>query len=60
MRHAVRWSWKLAEIAGIAVYVHATFLVLVAWLAFVYWLEVGNLTRVFSGVSLFLGSHWTA
>lgn len=54
MRRGVRWSWKLAEIAGIAVYVHATFLVLVAWLAFVYWLELGNLTRVFSGVGLFL------
>ena len=54
MKRPIRWSWKLAEVAGIAVYVHATFLVLVAWFAFVYWLEVGNLTRFFSGVSLFL------
>ena len=54
MERPTRWSWKLANVAGIAVYVHATFLVLVAWFAFVYWLEVGNLTRVFSGVGLFL------
>ncbi len=54
MKRPTRWSWKLAEVAGIAVYIHATFLVLVAWFAFVYWLEVGNLTRVFSGVTLFL------
>jgi Zn-dependent protease len=34
--------------------VHATFLVLVAWFAVAYWLEVGSLTRVLSGVALFL------
>jgi Zn-dependent protease len=28
-----RWSWKIGEIAGIGVYIHATFLLLVVWLA---------------------------
>ena len=53
-RTPMKWSWKVAEVSGIAVYVHATFLVLVAWFAFVYWLEVGSLARAFSGVALFL------
>jgi len=49
-----RWSWKVAEIAGIDVYVHATFLLLVAWFAAASWLEVRNLPHVLSGVALFL------
>jgi Zn-dependent protease len=28
----MKWSWKLGRIAGIAVYVHATFLILIVWL----------------------------
>ncbi len=28
----MRWSWKLGRIAGIDVYVHATFLLLIVWL----------------------------
>jgi Zn-dependent protease len=31
---AFRWSWKLATVAGIEVYVHGTFLLLIAFLAF--------------------------
>jgi Zn-dependent protease len=49
-----RWSWKVAEIAGIRVSVHATFLCLVAWFAVAFWFEVGNLARVASGVALLL------
>lgn len=30
----MRWSWKIATIAGIGVYVHATFLLILAWVAF--------------------------
>jgi Zn-dependent protease/CBS domain-containing protein len=48
------WSWTLTEVAGIRVSVHATFLLLVAWFAVMYWFEVGNLARVASGVALFL------
>jgi len=49
-----RWSWELAQIAGIRVFVHATFLLLVGWFAIAYWLEVRSLARVASGVALFL------
>jgi Zn-dependent protease len=44
----------VAQIAGIGIFVHATFLFLVAWFAIAYWFEVGSLARVASGVALFL------
>jgi len=44
----------VAEVAGIRVFVHATFLLLVAWFAVVYWVEEGNLVRVASGIALLL------
>lgn len=33
----MRWTWKLGKVAGIPIQVHATFLLLVAWVAWVYW-----------------------
>lgn len=30
----MRWSWRIGRIAGIAVYVHATFFLLLAWVGF--------------------------
>ena len=33
------WSWRLARIAGIDVYVHPTFLMVVAWIALIHWRE---------------------
>jgi Zn-dependent protease len=53
-RKPMQWSWKVAEVSGIRVSVHATFLLLVAWLAVAYWFEVGSVARVASGVALFL------
>jgi Zn-dependent protease len=31
---ARRWSWRVGRLAGISIYVHATFLLLLAWVAF--------------------------
>ena len=50
----MKWSWKLGEISGIAVSIHATFLLLVAWFTVVYWFEVRSVARAASGVALFL------
>ena len=50
----MKWQWKLARIAGIDVYMHATFLLLVGWVAFSYWTEQGTLAAVLSGVIFIL------
>ena len=49
-----KWSWKLGEIAGVSVYVHATFLFLVAWLLMVYWMQGQGLLAAFAGVTFIL------
>ncbi len=40
------WSWKLGRIAGIPVYVHWTFSILIAWVIVSSWLKSGDLARV--------------
>lgn len=51
---AMPWSWKLARIAGIDVYVHATFLMVVAWIALIHWNESQSLAAVIEGVGFIL------
>ena len=48
------WSWKLARIAGIDVYMHVTFLVLLGWIAMVHWVEGRSVAAVVSGVGFIL------
>src|ERR1044072_1238003 len=48
------WSWRLARIAGIDVYVHATFLMVIAWIPLVYWKQNGTVAAVVEGVGFIL------
>jgi Zn-dependent protease len=48
------WSWKLARIAGIDVYMHATFLMAIAWIAVLYWNESQTVAAVIEGVGFLL------
>lgn len=50
----MRWSARLGRFAGIDVYVHATFLLLLAYFAAVYWSETGTLAGVLAGLALIL------
>ena len=48
------WSWRLARIAGIDVYVHATFFIVVAWIGLLYWNQDGTVAAVVEGVGYIL------
>jgi Zn-dependent protease/predicted transcriptional regulator len=50
----MKWSWKLTRIAGIDVYVHATFFILIAWIGLSYWQVEGSLVAVIGGVGFIL------
>jgi Zn-dependent protease len=50
----MKWSWKLGEVAGIGVHIHATFLLLLAWVALAHWLEERSLVLVLEGVAFIL------
>ncbi|HWQ68856.1 MAG TPA: site-2 protease family protein [Patescibacteria group bacterium] len=45
----MRWSWRLGEVAGIAVYVHVTFLLLVGWVAVSHWLTERTVAAALAG-----------
>src|SRR5215510_7116566 len=46
----MRWQWKLGRFAGIDVYVHATFILLIGWVAYNYWLQYREWSRVLVGI----------
>jgi len=50
----MKWSWKIAEIAGIGVFMHATFLLLIGWVALSTWLETRSLAGTLAGVGFIL------
>ncbi|MBI4526774.1 MAG: site-2 protease family protein [Deltaproteobacteria bacterium] len=50
----MKWSWKLGEVAGIGVHIHATFLLLIAWAALVHWMEGRSLAVVLEGIGFIL------
>lgn len=50
----MRWSWKLGRIAGIDIYMHATFILLIGWVAIEYWMRGRNLQGILSGVAFIL------
>ena len=48
------WSWKPGRVAGIAVYMHGTFLMLLAWVAVSHYLQRHDLDDVGAGVIFIL------
>lgn len=50
----MKWSWKIARIAGIDIYIHATFFILIYLVGITYWNEQGTLAAVVSGVGFVL------
>jgi Zn-dependent protease/CBS domain-containing protein len=50
----MRWSTRIGTFAGIGVYVHATFLILIAWVAFAHWQVSQSVAAVVMGVAFIL------
>lgn len=50
----MRWSWKIAEVAGIGIFVHWTFLLLIGWIALVHLQRGADLATALQGVLLVL------
>lgn len=46
----MRWSWKIGRFAGIDVYVHATFFLLILWVVVLHWIAGRSAQAVLSGV----------
>src|SRR5215469_11770129 len=47
----MKWSWRLGIFAGIPVNVHATFLLLLAWIAANHWVRSHSVAAVLVGVA---------
>ena len=50
----MKWSWKLGRFAGIDVFIHATFLLLIGWIALSHWLQGKSLAATMAGVGFIL------
>lgn len=50
----MKWQWKLGRFLGIDVFVHATFVLLLAWIAYSYWLQFHEWIQVFRGLLFIL------
>ena len=50
----MKWSLRIGQYAGIGVYVHATFLILLAFIAFSHWSTSQDLVKTLEGVGFIL------
>lgn len=46
----MKWSWKLGSVAGIGIYVHATFLLIIGFVLLTHWLQGDTLPYTLGGV----------
>ena len=50
----MKWQWKLGRFAGIDVFVHATFLLIIGWVGYSHWLMHRDWLEVFKGIGFIL------
>jgi Zn-dependent protease/CBS domain-containing protein len=50
----MKWSWRIARIAGIDIYIHVTFLFLIYLVGISYWNQQGTIEAVVTGVGFVL------
>lgn len=46
----MKWSWKIGTFAGIDVFIHATFLLIIGWVGFSYWQQTRTLAGTLEGI----------
>jgi Zn-dependent protease len=46
----MKWSWKIGTFAGIDVFIHATFLLIIGWVGFSYWQQTGTTAGTLEGI----------
>ena len=51
----MKWSIRLGSFRGIPVRMHLTFLLLLAWVGWIYWRQEGTASAVVSGIVFILG-----
>jgi Zn-dependent protease/CBS domain-containing protein len=54
MEKQMRWSWRVGKIAGIDLYIHATFLFLIIWVVIQQWLQFHSTGAVLDGLAFIL------
>ncbi len=50
----MKWSWKIARLWGIDIYMHVTFLLIILWVGFTYWVESHSWAAVLGGIVFIL------
>lgn len=50
----MKWSWRLGRILGVGVYLHWTFLILLAWIGFASLYKSGNVLQAVEGIATIL------
>jgi Zn-dependent protease/CBS domain-containing protein len=50
----MRWSWRIGRLAGIAIYVHATFLLLILFILYMNWHQGKSLATAMEGILFIL------
>ncbi len=55
----MKWSWRLGRLFGIDVFVHATFVILLAWVGMSHYLREGNVHGALVGVAFILAVFGT-
>ena len=55
----MKWSWRIARVAGIGIYIHATFFLLLAWIAFAEYRHAGTIGAVVEALAFILALFGT-
>ncbi len=50
----MKWSWKIGEVTGISVYVHATFMLLIGWVLLTHSMRGHSLATTVAGIAFVL------